>query len=98
MGQTKENESKGILSMKKISFAIVGAAALGLAACGGEGDDALADEYEDAAENEADALEEAADNAATEAQEEALEEQADAVEEAGEEMEDAVDDADPIVE
>ncbi len=41
--------------MKKISFAIVGAAALALAACGGKGDDALgdnvADNYEAAADN-----------------------------------------------
>lgn len=87
--------------MKKISFAIAGATALALAACGGEGDDALADEYEDAAENEADALEEQADQAEAmgdEATADALEEQADQVEAEGEAMEDAVDDADPVVE
>ena len=33
--------------MKKLSFAIVGAAALALAACGGKGDDALGDNVED---------------------------------------------------
>ena len=41
--------------MKKVSFALVGAAALALAACGGQGDDALgdnvADNYDAAADN-----------------------------------------------
>ena len=87
--------------MKKISFAIIGATALGLAACGGEGDDALGDEYEDAAEAEADALEEQADEAEAmgdEATADMLEEKADEVEAQGEAMEEAIDEADPIVE
>ena len=54
--------------MKKLSFALVGAAALALAACGGKGDDASAttsqDNYEDAADN----LEAAADNTANAAE------------------------------
>lgn len=86
--------------MKKISFAIAGATALALAACGGEGDDALGDEYEDAAENKADALEDQADQAEAmgdEATADALEEKADQVEAEGEAMEEAVDEADPVV-
>jgi hypothetical protein len=79
--------------MKKLSFALVGAAALALAACGGRGDDTagdnVADNYEAAAEN----LEEAADNA-TGAEAANLEAQADALEEAGEQKEEAIDEAD----
>ena len=51
--------------MKKLSFAIVGAAALALAACGGKGDDALGDNVADNYEAAADNLEMMADNAAT---------------------------------
>ena len=70
---------------------------LALAACGGQGDDALGDNVADAAEAQADILEERADNAATEVQEERLEDRADVVEETGEEMEEAIDDADVVV-
>ena len=79
--------------MKKISFALVGAASLALAACGGSGDDSLGENdqenYEAASEN----LEVMADNtsgttAAT------LENQADALETEGERKEEAIDDAD----
>lgn len=80
--------------MRKIIIATLAAAAFSLAACGGDGDDALGERAEDAAENQADALEEMADNAATPAQEEALEDQADAVEDAGEAREEAIDDSD----
>lgn len=80
--------------MKKLSFAIVGAAALALAACGGDGDDALGDAVEDNYENAADNLEAAADNAATEAEASALENQADALEAEGERKEEAIDEAD----
>lgn len=80
--------------MKKLPFAIVGAAALALAACGGQGDDALADNVEDNYEAAADNLEAAADNASTEAEADALENQADALEEEGEKKADAIDDAD----
>ena len=48
--------------MKKLSFAIVGAAALALAACGGQGDDALGDNVADNYEAAADNLEAMADN------------------------------------
>jgi hypothetical protein len=79
--------------MKKISFAVVGAAALALAACGGQGDDAagenVQENYEAAAEN----LEAQADNA-TGAEAAALENQADALEEQGEKAEEAIDEAD----
>ena len=80
--------------MKKLSFAMVGAAALALAACGGQGDDALGDNVNDNYEAAADNLEMMADNAATPAEAEALENQADALEETGESKEDAIDDAD----
>lgn len=79
--------------MNKFSFALVGAASLALAACGGDGDDALGDNvaenYEAAAEN----LEAAADNA-TGAEADSLQNQADALEAEGERKEDAIDDAD----
>ena len=79
--------------MRKISFALVGAAALALAACGGKGDDSLGENVQENMENAADALDEAADNAAgNEAA--ALENQADALREAGENAEEAIDDAD----
>ena len=81
-------------AMKKVSFALVGAAALALAACGGQGDDALgdnvADNYDAAAEN----LDAMADNTANEAVSDALENQADALEDEGERREEAIDEAD----
>jgi hypothetical protein len=80
--------------MKKLSFAIVGAAALALAACGGKGDDALGDNIEDNYDAAADNLDAMADNAANGAEEATLENQADALREEGDAKEDAVDDAD----
>ena len=80
--------------MRHITKALLGAGLLALAACGGQGDDALADNVEDTAENQADALEEQADNAATDAQEDALEDNAQVVEETGEAKAEAIDDAD----
>ena len=80
--------------MKKLSFAIVGAAALALAACGGKGDDALADNVEDNYEAAADNLEAMADNTANGAEAAALENQADALEETGDDKADAIDAAD----
>ena len=80
--------------MKKLSFAIVGAAALALSACGGvvivldviaEGIVTLA-----AADN----LEAMADNTANGAEAAALENQADALEAEGDKKEEAVDEAD----
>lgn len=79
--------------MKKISFALVGSAALALAACGGQGDDAAADNAHDNLEAQADNLEAAADNA-TGAEAANLEAQADALEEQADDTEDAIDDAD----
>ena len=79
--------------MKKLSFAIVGAAALALAACGGKGDDALADNVEDNYEAAADNLEAAADNTSG-AEAAALENQADALEVEGDAKADAIDSAD----
>lgn len=79
--------------MKKLSFAIVGAAALALAACGGKGDDALADNVEDNYEAASDNLEAMADNA-TGAEAAALENQADALEVEGDAKADAIDSAD----
>jgi hypothetical protein len=79
--------------MKKLSFAIVGAAALALAACGGKGDDALGDNVADNYEAAADNLEAMADNT-TGAEAAALENQADALEAEGARKEEAIDDAD----
>lgn len=79
--------------MKKVSFALVGAAALALAACGGKGDDTLGENVQENMENAADALDEAADNAAgNEAA--TLENQADALRNAGDNAEEAIDEAD----
>ena len=80
--------------MKKLSFAIVGAAALALAACGGKGDDALADNVEDNYDAAADNLDAAADNTANAATSDALENQADALRAEGDRKGDAIDAAD----
>lgn len=79
--------------MKKLSFAVIGAAALALAACGGQGDDTAGDNIADNYDAAADNLEAMADNA-TGNEEEALENQADALREEGENKEEAVDEAD----
>lgn len=83
--------------MRHISKALAGAGLLALAACGGRDDDRMAENVEEAYENQAEALEAQADNATTEAQEDALDDQAEAVQETGEEMADAIDDADVVV-
>ena len=80
--------------MKKISFALVGAASLALAACGGKGDDALGENVQENYENAAENLEAAADNTANSAEAAALENQADALKEEGEHKEEAIDKAD----
>ena len=80
--------------MKSLLNVALGAAALSLAACGGQGDDSLGDNVADAAEAQAENLEAAAENSSNEAQADALEERADAVEEAGQAKEEAIDDAD----
>lgn len=79
--------------MKKISFALVGAAALALAACGGKGDDALGENVQENYEAAAENLEAAAANA-TGAEAATLENQADALEAEGDRKEEAIDDAD----
>ena len=80
--------------MKKLSFAIVGAAALALAACGGKGDDALGDNVADNYDAAADNLDAMADNTSNEAVSDALENQSDALEAEGARKEEAIDDAD----
>lgn len=79
--------------MRKISFALVGAASLALAACGGQGDDTLGENVQENMENAADALDESAENASA-GEAAALENQADALREAGENAEQAIDEAD----
>lgn len=79
--------------MKLMFKAIAGAGFLALAACGGQGDDSLGENAQEALENKADALDAAADNA-TGAQEESLEAQADALREQGDAKEEAIDDSD----
>lgn len=79
--------------MKNLIKAMAGAGFLALAACGGNGDDALGDNAAEAAEAKSENLEAMADNTSG-AQADSLESQADAVEEAGEQREEAIDDAD----
>ena len=79
--------------MKKISFALVGAASLALAACGGQGDDSLGENVQENFEAASDNLEAAADNT-TGAEAATLENQADALEAEGARKEEAIDDAD----
>ncbi len=80
--------------MKKFAFAMVGAAAIALAGCGGQGDDALGENVQENMEDQADNLDALAGNAATDAEAEALGNQADQLREEGENREDAIDDAD----
>ena len=84
--------NKGI-KMKKISFALVGAASLALAACGGQGDDALAENVQENYENAAENLDAMAANA-TGAEAATLGNQADALKAEGERKEEAIDEAD----
>jgi hypothetical protein len=83
-----------MIVMRKISFALVGAAALALSACGGKGDDSLGENVQENMENAADALDTAADNAATNAEAQNLQNQADALRNAGDNAEEAIDKAD----
>lgn len=80
--------------MKKITFALVGAASLALAACGGQGDDTLAENVQENYDNAADNLDMMADNAATPAAEATLENQADALREEGARVEERIDESD----
>ena len=79
--------------MRKISFALIGAASLALAGCGGQGDDALGENVQENYENAAENLDAAAANASG-AEADALANQADALREEGENREEAIDEAD----
>ena len=80
--------------MKKLSFALVGAASLALSACGGKGDDALAENVQENYENAAENLDAMAANTGNAAEAEALGNQADALKAEGDRKADAIDDAD----
>lgn len=77
------------LSMK----AFLGASCIALAACGGQGDDQLGEQAQEAAENRADVMDAAAENMSGTA-EDMMEANADATREAGEAKEEAIDEAD----
>lgn len=70
---------------RTMAAAVLGAMALSLAACGGNGDDTLARNVEKAYDNRADALDQAADNMKDEAKQ---------LRRNGEQQADAIDDAD----
>jgi hypothetical protein len=80
--------------MKNFAFAIVGAASIALAGCGGSGDDALGENVQENMEGQAENLDALAGNAAGDAEAEALGNQADQLREEGERSEEAIDDAD----
>jgi predicted small lipoprotein YifL len=77
----------------KASTLAAAALLVSLAACGGKGDDALADNAAKAAEARADQLDTMADTASG-SQEEVLEAQAEVTREVGKAREEAIDDAD----
>ena len=79
--------------MKKFAFALVGAASIALAGCGGQGDDALGENVQENMEAQAENLDALAANAG-DAEAEALGNQADQLREEGEQREEAIDDAD----
>jgi hypothetical protein len=79
--------------MAELAKFLVGAAFLGLAACGGKGDDKAAEKVEQAFENSAQALDNAAANA-TGAAEERLEDEAEVYRRTGEAAAEAIDDVD----
>ena len=80
--------------MKKFAFAIVGAASIALAGCGGSGDDSLAENAQENMEGQAGNLDALAGNAATDAEAEALGNQAEQLRDEGNAREEAVDEAD----
>ena len=73
--------------------AFLGASCIALAACGGQGDDQLGEQAQEAAENRADAMDAAAENMSGTA-EDMMEANADATREAGEAKEEAIDESD----
>ncbi len=79
--------------MKTILTPAIAAAALLLAACGGQGDDALGDNAAEAGEAQSENLEAQAENASGDAAG-ALEDQADAAEDRGQAREEQIDDSD----
>jgi hypothetical protein len=79
--------------MKILVSAFLGAAALSLAACGGQGDDALGDQAAEQGEAQAENLEAQAENSSGAAAD-ALEDQADAAEDRGQAKEEQIDDSD----
>ena len=79
--------------MKKLSFALVGAATLALAACGGKKEEAaenVQENYENVAEN----YEAAAENTSNEAEAETLQNQADQLKAEGENKAEAIEESD----
>jgi hypothetical protein len=80
--------------MKKFAFAVIGAASIALAGCGGQGDDTLAENAQENLEGQAENLDALAGNAATDAEAEALGNQAEQLREEGENREEAIDEAD----
>ena len=80
--------------MKKFAFALVGAASIALAGCGGQGDDSLAENAQENLEGQAENLDALAGNAATDAEAEALGNQAEQLRDEGENREEAIDEAD----
>ena len=79
--------------MTRISKLLLGAALLGLSACGGNGDDAAGENVQEAYENKADQMDAMADNTSG-AAEDSLEAQADQLRDIGDAKEEAIDDAD----
>lgn len=79
--------------MKFLSTALAVSAFAALAACGGDGDDAMGEQVQESYENQADSLDAMADNTSGTA-EDSLEAQADALREEGERKEEAIDDSD----
>jgi uncharacterized membrane protein YqiK len=79
--------------MNNVAKLLIGAGLLGLAACGGNGDDAAAEKVEQAFENNAQQLDNMAENASG-AQEERLEDEAEVMRETGEAAAEAIDDVD----
>jgi hypothetical protein len=77
----------------KIAKLLIGPALLALAACGGQGDDAAAENVEQAFENSAEQLERAAENASGETRER-LEDEAEVMRRTGEAAAEAIDDVD----
>ena len=80
--------------MKIMTTALLGIAALGLTACGGDGDDALAENAQENLENQGDAADAMADNMADGPAQDAMEEKGEMLREKGEAVEEAVDNTD----